>query len=69
MPLIVADKGVKNTIKRIIAKEETKRFLQSLGFVVGSEVSIVNEINGCMIVNIKNSRVALNKELAAKIII
>lgn len=69
MPLIVADKGVKNTIKRIIAKEETKRFLQSLGFVVGSEVSIVNEINGCMIVNIKNSRVALNKDLAAKIII
>lgn len=69
MPLIVANKGTNNTIKRIIAKDETKRFLETLGFVVGSEVSIVNEVNGCIIVNIKNSRVALNKDLASKIII
>ena len=67
MPLTMANVGEDVAIKRIGGKEETKRFLETLGFVVGSNVSVVNEINGNMIVNVKDSRVAISKEMANKI--
>ncbi|HCL01687.1 MAG TPA: ferrous iron transport protein A [Lachnoclostridium phytofermentans] len=69
MPLSMAKKGEVSVIQNISGKEETKRFLESLGFVTGSLVTIVSELGGNIIVNIKESRVALNKELASKIMI
>lgn len=50
-------------------KNETRQFLEKLGFVVGGEVTVVSEINGNMIVNVKDSRVAIGKDMAAKIMV
>ena len=58
-----------NQIKKVGGKEETRRFLESLGFVAGAVVTIVSEINGNLIVNVKESRVAIDKELATKIMV
>ena len=63
MPLTMAKVGEKNTI------EETKKFLENLGFVTGSVVTVVSEISGNMILNVKDSRVALGKDMANKIMI
>ncbi|PWM68077.1 MAG: ferrous iron transport protein A [Eubacteriales Family XIII. Incertae Sedis bacterium] len=69
MPLTMAAKGETNYIKKIGGKEETKRFLENLGFVAGSAVSVVSEMNGNVIVSIKDARVAISKEMANKIMI
>jgi ferrous iron transport protein A len=69
MPLTMAKVGEANLIKKIGGKEETKRFLENLGFVAGGVVTIVSEIGGNMIVNIKDSRVAIGKDMANKIIV
>ena len=69
MPLSMAEAGKVNQIKKVGGKEETRRFLESLGFVVGAFVTIVSEINGNLIVNVKESRVAIDKELATKIMV
>ena len=61
--------GEPNVIKKVGGKEETKKFLESLGFVVGGMVTVVSEISVNMIVNIKESRVAINKEMANKILV
>lgn len=69
MPLTLANIGEENMIKKVGGKPETKKFLESLGFVVGGTVVVINEIGGNVIVNIKESRVAVSKEMASKIII
>ncbi|MCD8013529.1 MAG: ferrous iron transport protein A [Lachnospiraceae bacterium] len=69
MPLSMAKKGEENTIKRIGGKEETRLFLEKLGFVVGSAVTIISEASGNLIVNIKDSRVAIGKEMANHIMV
>ena len=69
MPLTMAKVGEPNTIKRIGGREETKKFLENLGFVTGSVVTVVSEISGNMILNVKDSRVALGKDMAIKIMI
>ncbi len=69
MPLTMAKVGELNTIKRIGGREETKKFLENLGFVTGSVVTVVSEISGNMILNVKDSRVALGKDMANKIMI
>ncbi len=69
MPLTMAKAGEENTIIKIGGKEEVRRFLESLGFVTGSIVSVVSEMNGNVIVNVKGSRVAISKEMANKIMI
>ena len=69
MPLTMAIVGEPNTIKRIGGREETKKFLENLGFVTGSVVTVVSEISGNMILNVKDSRVALGKDMANKIMI
>ena len=67
MPLTMAKVGEPNTIKRIGGREETKKFLENLGFVTGGVVTVVSEISGNMILNVKDSRVALGKDMANKI--
>ena len=69
MPLSMAEAGKMNQIKKVGGKEETRRFLESLGFVVGAFVTIVSEINGNLIVNVKDSRVAIGKDMANKIMV
>ncbi|MDO5589680.1 MAG: FeoA family protein [Lachnospiraceae bacterium] len=69
MPLAMVNSGEKYTIKRIGGKEETRRFLESLGFVVGGNVMVVSEVGGNLIINVKDSRVALGKEMANKIMV
>ena len=69
MPLTMLNAGETNTIKRVGGKEETKRFLENLGFVVGGNVTVVSETGGNLIVNIKDSRVAIGKDMANKIIV
>ena len=69
MPLTMVKTGEENTIKKVGGKEETRRFLENLGFVVGGTVTVVSEIGGNMIVNIKDSRVAIGKDMANKIMV
>ena len=69
LPLTMASQGEPVTIKKIGGKQETKKFLETLGFVVGGTVTDVSEINGNMIVNVKDSRVAIGKDMANKIMV
>ncbi len=69
MPLTMAKTGEVNVIKRVGGREETRRFLENLGFVAGGNVMVVSEIGGNMIVNVKESRVAINKDMANKIMV
>lgn len=69
MPLLLAQPGEKNTIMAVRGRGETKRFLESMGFVEGAEITIVSEFDGNLIVNVKDARVALSKVMAAKIMI
>lgn len=69
MPLTFANTGEEFMIKKIGGNPETKKFLENLGFVVGGEVTIVNEIGGSVIVNVKESRVAVSREMAQRIMV
>ena len=69
MPLTMVPTGEPNVIKKIGGKEETGRFLENLGFVTGGMVTVVSEIGGNMIVNVKDSRVAIGKDMANKILV
>lgn len=69
MPLTMVKEGEPNIIKRVGGKEEVKRFLENLGFVVGGTVTVVSEMGGNVIVNVKDSRVAIGKDMANKIMV
>ncbi len=69
MPLTMAKTGIINQIKKVGGREETRRFLESLGFVTGGQVTVISEISGNVIVNVKESRVAISREMANKIYI
>ena len=69
MPLTMARSGEINYIKRVGGTEETKRHLETLGFVVGGAVTVISSLNGNLIVNVKDSRVAISREMANKIMV
>lgn len=69
MPLTMARVGEPSSIKQINGKDSTKKFLESLGFVVGECVTIISELGGNIIVAIKNSRIAVDKSMAQRIIV
>ena len=69
MPLTLGTVGEENIIKKIGGKPEVKTHLENLGFVVGSSITIINVIGGNVIVNVKESRIAISKEMAQKIMI
>ena len=69
MPLSMVKKGEANIIKKIGGKEETKKFLGNIVFVVGAAVTVISEMKVNMIVEVKNSRVAIGKDMANKIIV
>ena len=69
MPLSMVKEGEPNIIKRVSGKDETRKFLENLGFVKGSTVTVISQIGGNMIVNIKDSIVAIGKDMANKIMV
>ena len=69
MPLTLADTGETYVIKRIGGKPEVKKHLENLGFVIGSNVSVINTIGGNIIVKVKEARVAISEEMAQKIMV
>ncbi len=69
MPLCFADIGSPQIIKRIGGSPEVKKHLEDLGFHIGGEISVVSTISGNLIVNVKECRVAVSRELANKIMI
>ena len=69
MPLTMASTGEMNVIKKVGGQDDTRRFLENLGFVTGAAVTVVSAIQGNVIVNIKDSRVAINQDMAKKIMI
>ena len=69
MPLVLADIGKENIIKKIGGSPEVRQHLENLGFVVGGTVTIINSLGGDVIVNVKQSRVAVSEEMARKIMV
>ena len=69
MPLTMAETGRELEIRRIGGKEETRRFLESLGFVMVGFVNVVSMTGGDLIVKVKDSRVAISREMANKIMV
>lgn len=69
MPLTMARSGEAITIRADRGKDETRRFLESLGFVEGGSVTVVSEMGGNLIVNVKDTRVALSKSMANRIMV
>ncbi len=67
MPLTLATVGEENVIKKIGGNPEVKQHLEHLGFVAGGRVTVVTVLGGSLIVNVKDSRVAVNREMAQKI--
>ena len=69
MPLSMVKEGEPNIIKKVGGKEETRKFLENLGFVTGGTVTVISLTGGNMIVNVKDSRVAIGKDMANKIMV
>ncbi len=69
LPLTFANLGEENIIKKIGGTPEVKKHLEDLGFVVGGNVTIINAIGGNVIVNVKESRIAISREMAQKIMV
>lgn len=69
MPLVFAKEGEANFIKKVTGKEESRLFLEKLGFVAGAAITVVSSIGGNLIVNVKDSRVAIDRNMAKGIMI
>ena len=69
MPLTLVNEGEETVIKRIGGKPEIKKHLEDLGFVVGGMVTVVTQLGGNVIVNVKESRIAISREMAQRIFV
>jgi ferrous iron transport protein A len=69
IPLTYADPGEENVILKVSGMPEVKKHLEDMGFTAGSIIRVVSSVNGNLIVNVKDTKVALDKELATKIMI
>lgn len=69
MPLSMLNAGERKKVIKVNGKDETRRFLANLGFVEGSEVTVVSEMSGNLIVNVKDSRVAIDRSMANRIMV
>lgn len=69
MPLSMLNAGEVKKVVKINGKDDTRRFLNNLGFVEGSEVSVVSEVAGNLIVSVKDTRVAIDRAMANRIIV
>lgn len=69
MPLSMAEIGEKKRVIKVGGKDEVRRFLQKLGFVEGAEITVVSELSGNMIINVKDTRIAIDKSMANRIMV
>lgn len=69
MPLVLANVGEENIIRKVGGKPEIKKHLENLGFVAGGSVTVINTIGGNLIVNVKEARIAISKEMAQKVMV
>lgn len=69
MPLTMLNSGESTVIKRVGGKADTKRFLENLGFVTGAVITLISQMGGDVIVKVKESRIAINQEMARKIMV
>lgn len=69
MPLSLAREGESAVINKVGGKEETRKFLENLGFVTGSMVTVISQVDGSLIVNVKDARVAIGRDMANKILV
>ena len=69
MPLTMVKGGDINIIQKVGGKEETRKFLENLGFVIGAEVTVLSVIGGNVIVSIKDSRIVINSDMAKHIMV
>ena len=69
MPLFLAESGEEAVIRRVGGSPELKKHLEDMGFTVGGAVTVMNAIGGNLIVKVRESRVAISKEMAAKIMV
>ena len=69
MPLTFAKEGEPASIKKIGGKEDVRQFLEKLGFVTGARVTVISTVGGNLIVNIKDSRIAIGREMACRIMV
>ncbi len=69
MPLTMANTGVPLIIKKVGGKEETRKFLENLGFVAGGAVTVISDMKGSVIVNVKDSRIAIGRDMAMKVMV
>ncbi len=69
MPLLLAGVGEDNIIRKVGGSQELKKHLEDLGFVAGGTVTIVSEIGGNLIVSVKDTRIAISREMAGKIMV
>lgn len=69
IPLGLAAKGEPLTVLSIRGRDDSRRFLEDLGFVEGSEIQVVSEMNGSLIVDVKGSRIALGRDMAMRIMV
>ncbi len=69
MPLTMTKPGTQVTVSTIRGRDNTKRFLENLGFVEGTRVMVISELGGNVIVNVKDARVAISKTMASRILI
>jgi ferrous iron transport protein A len=64
MPLLYATAGEENIIRKVGGSQEIKKHMEDLGFVAGGKVTVISEMNGNLIVNVKDSRIAVSREMA-----
>ena len=69
MPLTFANIGEENMIKKIGGKPEVRAHLENLGFVAGGNITVISTMGGNLIVNVKDSRIAISREMASKIML
>lgn len=69
MPLSMMNIGEKGKVVKVTGRDDTRQFLENLGFVQGSEVTVVSEMSGNLIVNVKDTRVAIDKSMANRIVV
>lgn len=69
LPLSMASPGRESTVSVINGRDDTKRFLENLGFVEGAQVTVISELGGNVIVNVKDSRIAISKSMATRVLV
>ncbi len=69
MPLAFAKEGESNSIKKVGGKGNTRQFLENLGFIAGADVTVISAAGGNLIVDIKDSRVAIGRDMASRIMV